>query len=171
MKKEPVDEDYVSFIECLNKVHDIMLEQICTQRANFPEMELNPIHKQDLSYGMPPNFQQLMHEVILNYDNFSEDDSEPIPDEMLEKFEKSPVNPESDQNQQIEKKPVSKVKFARLTQSVVKQRPAKHKSIDLNSEPDTSPEKDSDKSMLTIGPSQRFSTPFRLPENNRSRNA
>ena len=30
MKKEPIDDDYVSFIECLNKVHDIMLEEMCT---------------------------------------------------------------------------------------------------------------------------------------------
>ena len=45
MKKEPIDDDYVSFIECLNKVHDIMLEEMCTQKADFDEMNVNPIHK------------------------------------------------------------------------------------------------------------------------------
>ena len=75
LKKEPIDEDYISFIECINEAHSRMLESICTSpRAFFVEMDQNPIISRNVLYGIPSNFQQIMNDIIINYKMFSEED-------------------------------------------------------------------------------------------------
>ena len=62
-KMPPVNEDFLTYIDCLTTAQNEMLELIYDPRNKFVAMEENPIDSKDLMHGVPRVFKDIFDEV------------------------------------------------------------------------------------------------------------
>lgn len=62
-KMPPLDEDFLSYIDCLTTAQNEMLELIYDPRNKFLAMEEDPIDSKDLMYGVPREFKEIFDDV------------------------------------------------------------------------------------------------------------
>ena len=53
----------LNYIACLEEAHNRFLTLI-EQGEEYPKMEQNPLHSQDLNYGVPPIFNAILDELL-----------------------------------------------------------------------------------------------------------
>ena len=53
----------LNYIACLEEAHNRFLCLI-EQGEEYPKMEQNPLHSQDLNYGVPPIFNAILDELL-----------------------------------------------------------------------------------------------------------
>lgn len=68
LKQEPLDEEFVSFVECLNEAHSQMILQIQNPQNRYRIMELNPIFSKDVMYGVPEVYKEILNQIITQVD-------------------------------------------------------------------------------------------------------
>ena len=60
---EGQDPMLLNYIACLEEAHNRFLTLI-EQGNEYPKMEQNPLHSQDLNYGVPPIFNALLDQLL-----------------------------------------------------------------------------------------------------------
>lgn len=66
-QKQPVNEDFIDYIECLTAAQNEMLELIYDPRNKFIAMEENPMDSKDLMHGVPKEFKNIFDEITHNF--------------------------------------------------------------------------------------------------------
>ena len=65
MQKEPVDEEFNSYMECLAEAHTQMLFYLQDTNNKFIVMEADPVGSSDVMYGVPGLFKDILDEVTM----------------------------------------------------------------------------------------------------------
>lgn len=68
-QKEPVNQDFMDYIDCLTAAQNEMLELIYDPRNKFIAMEENPLDSKDLMHGVPKDFKNIFDEITHNFHN------------------------------------------------------------------------------------------------------
>lgn len=55
---------FKKYVECLNEAHNQMMFLVQDPRQMFPIMEENPLHSQDVLYGVPMTFKDILLDVV-----------------------------------------------------------------------------------------------------------
>jgi hypothetical protein len=63
------NKSFKDYMTCLRDAHNQMLYLIQDPRNHFPIMEENPMHSQDVLYGVPSTFKDILAEVINEFGN------------------------------------------------------------------------------------------------------
>lgn len=59
-------QNFKKYVECLTEAHNQMLFLIQDPRNVYPIMEENPLHSQDVLYGVPSAFKDILQDVVEN---------------------------------------------------------------------------------------------------------
>ena len=64
-QKEPMDEEFNSYMECLAEAHTQMLFYLQDTKNKFIIMEADPTGSSDVMYGVPGLFKDILDEVTM----------------------------------------------------------------------------------------------------------
>lgn len=84
LKQQPLNQDFISYIECLTEAHNQMLFYIQDPKNRYSVMETNPINSKDLMHGVPSLFQEILNEITQHVEMLKQTEAMPFTLSVIE---------------------------------------------------------------------------------------